>query len=193
MVTPRLPAVRLLAFEPVPPVPKRLADRLADTETEIYPYALSDAEGSVTINFTPDNPHLSSLVSMDGASTIPVISVEVERRTGDGLCAELGIDHIRFLKVDTEGHALGVLRGFNSMIESRNIDIIQFEYNYMSIYSKTSLRDSYTMLTPAMRTGRLLPDRVEFTEYAPAMDNLIQSNWIAVRNDLFADIDTLSR
>jgi FkbM family methyltransferase len=191
MVTPRLPAVRLLAFEPVPPVRKHLADRLAGTKTEIYPYALSDAAGSVTINFTPDNPHLSSLVSMDGASTIPVTSVEVERRTGDGLCTELGIDHIRFLKVDTEGHDISVLRGFTGMIEMGRIDIIQFEYNYMSIYSRTFLRDFYTMLTPAMRIGRLLPDRVEFTEYAPAMDNFIQSNWIAVRNDLVADIASL--
>jgi len=191
MVTPQTPRVRLLAFEPVPPVRERLERKLAGSGAEIYPYAMSDGSGTVSINYTPDNPHLSSLVSMEGASTIPVTSVDVERRTGDDLCAELGIDHIRFLKIDTEGHDMSVLRGFAGMIEAGKVDVIQFEYNYMSIYSRVFLRDFYEMLAPGMIIGRLLPNRVEFADYDFSADNFIQSNWIAVRADLVGDIAML--
>jgi len=190
MVRPHVPQVRLLAFEPVPPVRERLERKLAGTGVEVFPYALSDTRGSVTINYTPDNPHLSSLVSMSGDG-LAVTSVEVERRTGDDLCAELGIDHIRFLKVDTEGHDMAVLRGFAGMIAGGRVDVIQFEYNYMSVYSRTFLRDFYEMLAPTMKIGRLLPQRVEFADYDFGADNFIQSNWIAVRRDQLADIASL--
>lgn len=193
MVVPHLPQARLLAFEPVPPVREKLKKSLEGTSAEVLSYALSNEAGSVTINYTPDNPHLSSLVSMDGDSAIAVNSVEVERRTGDDLCRELGIDRIRFLKVDTEGHDLGVLQGFARMITEGRIDVIQFEYNYMSIYSRTFLKDFYDMLAPGMAIGRLLPNRVEFAEYDFAADNFIQSNWIAVRTDLTEDRAALSQ
>lgn len=188
MVTPHLDRVRLLAFEPVPPVREKLQRKLAGTGAEIYPYAMSDGSGAITINYTPGNPHLSSLVSMEGAPSLPVVSVEVERRTGDDLCAELGIDRIRFLKVDTEGHDLAVLKGFAGMIAAGRVDVIQFEYNYMSVYSRTLLKDFHDMLEPGMRIGRLLPKGVEFSPYEIGSENFIQSNWIAVRSDLHADV-----
>jgi FkbM family methyltransferase len=187
MVVPYLPQARLLSFEPVPPVREKLTRGLAGTSAEVLSHALSNETGSVSINFTPENPHLSSLESMDGDSSIAVSSVEVERRTGDALCRELGIDHIRFLKVDTEGHDLKVLQGFARMIAEGRIDVIQFEYNYMSIYSRTFLKDFYDMLAPTMVIGRLLPERVEFADYDFSAENFIQSNWIAVRADLTED------
>lgn len=193
MVVPYLPQARLLAFEPVPPVREKLGKALAGTSAEILGYAMSNDTGSVTINYTPDNPHLSSLESMEGDSAIAVCSVEVERRTGDDLCLELGIDRIRFLKVDTEGHDLKVLQGFARMLAEGRIDVIQFEYNYMSVYSRTFLKDFYEMLAPTMAIGRLLPNQVEFAEYDFSMDNFIQSNWIAVRADLVEDRAILSR
>lgn len=178
------PGARLIAFEPVPQVRERLAANLARGGAEILPYALSNAVGTVEINYTPGNSHFSSIETIGEDMSMASEVVEVQRRTGEDVCAELGITHIRFLKVDTEGHDLKVIEGFRSLIDAGRVDVIQFEYNYMSIFSRTFLRDFFASLAPQMRIGRLLRDRIEYFEYAPALDNFIQANFIAVRADL---------
>lgn len=184
LVLDHAPGARLVAFEPVPPVREQLATNVADKGAEILPYALSNEAGTIEINYTPGNSHFSSIETIGKDLEMVGQVVEVQRRTGTDICAELGITHIRFLKVDTEGHDLKVIEGFRSLIASGAIDVIQFEYNYMSIYSRTFLRDFFAVLTPQMRIGRLLRDRIEYFAYAPALDNFIQANFIAVRADL---------
>jgi hypothetical protein len=49
--------------------------------------------------------------------------IEVQLRTGREFCAEQGIDHIDYLKVDAEGHDLEVLKGFDLGI----VDFVQVE------------------------------------------------------------------
>ncbi|MDB5706261.1 MAG: putative methyltransferase [Sphingomonas bacterium] len=184
LVVDNAPGARLIAFEPVPPVRDQLIGNLAGRNAEILPYALSDQAGKVEINYTPGNSHFSSIETVGKDTQMEGQVVEVQRRTGDDICAELGIGHIRFLKVDTEGHDLKVIEGFRNAIDASRIDVIQFEYNYMSIFSRTFLRDFFAALTPGMRIGRLLRDRIEYFDYAPALDNFIQANFIAVRADL---------
>jgi FkbM family methyltransferase len=179
-----VPDARLIAFEPVPPVRDELTRNLAGSDVDVVPFALSNEAGPIKINYTPENPHLSSLEAVDESGRIAVQTVEVQRSLGDQICAERGISHIRFLKVDTEGHDLRVIEGFQNLIGSSGVDVIQFEYNYMSIYSRTFLKDFFAALTPTMRIGRLLRNRVEFFDYAPQLDNFIQANFIAVRTDL---------
>ncbi|MFA6112606.1 MAG: FkbM family methyltransferase [Sphingomonas sp.] len=157
LVVDHAPDARLVAFEPVPPVREQLIANLAGGRAEILPYALSNSASEI---------------------------VEVQRRTGEDVCAELGVTHIRFLKIATEGQDLEVIEGFRTLIDAGAIDVIQFEYNYMSIFSRTFLRDFFAALTPQMRIGRLLRDRIEYFEYAPLLDNFIQANFIAVRSDL---------
>jgi FkbM family methyltransferase len=178
------PGARLVAFEPVPSLRERLTANLAGRGVEILPYVLSNGAGTVEINYTPDNPRFSSIEATDKEASMASDVIEVRRCVGDGVCAELGITHIHLLKVGTEGHDLKVIEGFRNLIEASAIDVIQFEYNYMSIFSRTFLRDFFAALTPQMRIGRLLRDRIEYFEYAPPLDNFIQANFVAVRSDL---------
>jgi FkbM family methyltransferase len=184
LVLANAPDARLIAFEPVPAVRATLAANLAGSSATILPYAMSDQSGIVEINYTPDNSHFSSIEAMEEDLKMDCVKIEVPRKTGGEVCAELGIDHIRFLKVDTEGHDLQVIQGFRDMITQDKIDVIQFEYNYMSIYSKTFLKDFFSELTPRMKIGRLLRNRLEYFEYSPPLDNFIQSNFVVVRADL---------
>jgi len=184
LVVDNAPGATLIAFEPVPPVRAQLTANIAGKGVEILPYALSNQAGTVEINYTPGNSHFSSIETIGEKLEMPGEIVTVERRTGAEVCAERGITRIRFLKIDTEGHDLKVIEGFQSMIDSAQIDVIQFEYNYMSIFSRTFLRDFFAALTPGMRIGRLLRDRIEYFDYAPPLDNFIQANFIAVRSDL---------
>jgi FkbM family methyltransferase len=180
------PEARLLAFEPVPAMRDELQQNLAGSHAEIFDLALSDAAGRLQINYIASNPHISSLETLGEGWADIGEPIEVELSTGDAVCAAHGVDHIRFLKIDTEGHDLKALRGFRGMLDRSAIDVIQFEHNFMSIYSRTFLKDFFAELTPTMRIGRLLRKRVEFFDYAPALDNFIQANFIAVRADLAA-------
>jgi FkbM family methyltransferase len=180
------PEARLIAFEPVPPVCDDLRQNLSGRKIEIHCCALSNESGRVTVNFIPSNPYLSSLETIGQDLNVEGQSVEVERTTGDGFCEESGVGHIRLLKVDTEGHDLKVLEGFHSMLAQDKIDIIQFEYNYMSIFSRTFLRDFFQLLDGNYRIGRLLRNRIDFFEYSMNVDNFIQANFVAVNRKFLA-------
>jgi len=175
---------RLLAFEPVPVVRHELEAALAGTSAEVLEFALSDQSGRAQINYTPSNPHFSSLETFGEELERDDTPVEIELRTGDDVCAEYHVDRIRFLKVDTEGHDLKTIRGFRGLLDRGAIDVIQFEYNFMAIYSRTFLKDFFAELAPQMRIGRLLRNKIEYFEYTPALDNFMQANFIAVRVEL---------
>jgi len=75
-----------------------------------------------------------------------ITSVKIELDTLDNFCNDNKIDCIDFLKIDTEGHELDVLKGGIQMIKKGNIKIIQFEFNEMNIISRVFLRDFYEIL-----------------------------------------------
>jgi FkbM family methyltransferase len=177
---------RLIAFEPIPAVCDELRQNLAGRPAEIHCQALSSEAGTVTVNFIPSKPYLSSIETLGQDWNVEGQSVEVVRTTGDTFCAENGVDHIRLLKVDTEGHDLKVLAGFKSMLSADKIDIIQFEYNYMSVFSRTFLRDFFELLEKNYKIGRLLRNQVDFFDYTMSLDNFIQANFVAVNRRLLA-------
>lgn len=61
-------------------------------------------------------------------------------------CDEQGIEKIDFLKIDTEGFELEVLRGAKQLIDERKITMIQFEFNEMNVVSRVFLKDFYALL-----------------------------------------------
>lgn len=73
---------------------------------------------------------------------------EVEIVAGAEFCRARGIDHVSFLKIDTEGHDLEVIRGFGEMLEM--VDFVQVEAGTNS-YNETHvpLRDFQTLLDQA--------------------------------------------
>ncbi len=73
---------------------------------------------------------------------------EVEIITGADFCRGRGIDRVSFLKVDTEGHDLEVVRGFGPLLEI--VDFVQVEAG-TNEYNRTHvpLRDFQTVLGQA--------------------------------------------
>lgn len=108
---------------------------------------------------------------------------------GDSFCDKHSIEQINFLKIDTEGHDLEVLFGFDAMLRNNKIDVIQFEYNKYNIYTKRLLNDFYRFLNETctddgFRIGRLYPSGVYFKAYHPNDENFVDGNILAVRSDL---------
>jgi FkbM family methyltransferase len=102
-------------------------------------------------------------------------------RTLDEFCAEMEIQRIDLLKLDTEGHELSVLEGARGLLESRAIDTIQFEFGGANIDSRTFLRDIVDVLRPTHAVHRLLKDGIEPLRNDEREEIFTYANYIAVR------------
>ncbi len=126
------PAAQIHAFEPVPTTFRQLSAAVRDrANVHVHQLALSRAEGAATMLTQADST--LSRVTRAGAAETGVM-VEVRTRPGHAVAAELGVGLISYLKIDTEGHDLEVLRGFEPVLD--DVDFVQVEAS-MNPYNKT--------------------------------------------------------
>lgn len=102
-----------------------------------------------------------------------VQSVKVQVTTLDLFCETHNIERIDYLKIDTEGHELDVLKGASRLLESGGIKAIQFEFNSMNVCSRVFLQDFY----------QILPG---FSFYRLDSNRLIPLNDYHAENEMFA-------
>ncbi|HTV73579.1 MAG TPA: FkbM family methyltransferase [Candidatus Acidoferrales bacterium] len=84
-----------------------------------------------TFFVSPDQSNVSNVHTLDAALTA------------------LGWDEVDLLKIDAEGYDLQVMRGAESLIKSRRIGVIQFEYNRAWQLVGDTLRGAYLLLEEA--------------------------------------------
>ena len=108
--------------------------------------------------------------------------VKVKIVNGDRFCQDNYIDHLDFLKMDTEGSELDILKGFHQMLVSKKITAIQFEYGKINIVSKSLLVDFYNYLKPlGYAIGKIYPKTVDFRDYNIVHEDFCGPNFIAVK------------
>lgn len=119
-----------------------------------------------------------------------VKEMSVNFNTIDNFIEAHGIEKITLLKIDTEGGELDILKGAETSLSKRKIDVIQFEFNEMNVISRAFMKDFITLL-PDFNLYRLLPNGFLPVGYPLGG---------AVRNEIFAfqnivafrkEIDTL--
>jgi FkbM family methyltransferase len=120
------PDATIFAFEPAEAGYNKLA-RTVESLPRVRTFRLAlgrevsrahlRAKGASPANRIVESPSLFERSRLD-----PVTIV-----AGDAFAAEHGIDRIGFLKIDTEGHDLDVLVGFQRMLSEMRIDILQAE------------------------------------------------------------------
>lgn len=130
------------AFEPIPETFELLDRNLrAQPKVQTRHIALTSSDmGSLTM-YRGSHDTLATAVENPlnrGAS------VDVEALTGDSYCQREGIDRIDLLKVDTEGHDLAVLQGFDGMLSTGRVDVVQFEF---TLFASTPGRGCGTSTT----------------------------------------------
>jgi FkbM family methyltransferase len=106
---------------------------------------------------------------------------EVSLTSIDAYCRDRSIQHINLLKVDAEGHDSIVLLGALAMLQAREIDFIQFEYNQRWINERKLLRDAFKYLQPlGYRIGKLTGDAVQFyPNWHSELETYRESNYVA--------------
>lgn len=126
------PDANIYSFEPIGSVFEQLAANTkawstvhanhcalgADNTTKVV--RLYGAEDSVcnSLNESTMNP--------DAAAQLETIQIS----KGDTICTEKGIESIDFLKIDTEGYELEVIRGFSEMLKAGRIRAILCEVSF---------------------------------------------------------------
>jgi FkbM family methyltransferase len=185
------PGSRVFAFEPVRTTFDILVARLRDRPPapEVVPVlaALSDHDGEAPIFVSEEaGGELNSLharraeggagIRLGRSDAVPLVR-------GDAYCAGHGIDRIDFLKIDTEGHEVAVLKGFRDTLAAGRIEVVQFEYGGTWLDSRTQLADAFDLLAPlAYEIGRIRPDGVAVLPgYDQAADNFRYANYLAFR------------
>jgi FkbM family methyltransferase len=179
------PQVRVLAFEPHPLTFKALQESVPDNvktfnkavgaaegELELFDYC--DADGSEHASIYKD-----VIESIHGRKSL---SHTVEMVTLDAILKAENIARVDLLKIDTEGNELDVLRGAIEHISGGKIDVIHFEFNEMSVISRTFFKDIWDFLD-GYDFYRLLPAGMyRLEKYEPLFCELFAfQNVVAIR------------
>lgn len=115
------PQAEIHAFEPVAPTFVELEKNLSGKNIHMHRIAIGAKPGVGHIVMTGDSRMRQvSDHAQKHASSIPVTTI-------DAFCKGHAIDHIGFLKIDTEGGDLDVLLGANEILTRAAIDIVKVE------------------------------------------------------------------
>jgi FkbM family methyltransferase len=189
------------AFEPTAASFARLVAKTdGHAQIRAHHFGLSDRDAMLDMDVSAGRSQKSAVTTSDARrATADIDDYRIESCRfvrGDAFCAEHGIAWIDFLKIDTEGHDFAVLKGFGAMLAQGQIGAIQFEYNRLNASMRTLLRDFYDLLDSpeaGYAIGRVYPNSVEFKAYDHLDENFIDGNFLAVRRDAQALVESLAR
>lgn len=160
------PHAKIFAFEPTLTAYELLKKKLSTTAVQIFNLGLGAEKATKKIySYTHDTGSAHSSVFKEVFTKIhnakTVKEIEFECTTIDDFCAEHNITTIDFLKIDTEGNELNILKGATKMLAEDKVHFIQFEFNEMNIISRVFLKDFYDMLIQyefyRLSEGKLIP------------------------------------
>ncbi len=177
-------AVLVHAFEPSPTAARTFLETVGnDPLVKLHRFGFSDETGVAMLHAPTSGSSIATLhattFEMQGRA---LVVDRIELRTVDGFCQEQGIERIHYLKVDTEGHELSVLKGAHEMIEQGKVDFIQFEFGECHLDSRVYFRDLFTFLSPRYLVHRILPEGIwPLPAYAPDLEIFHTANYLAIK------------
>jgi len=151
----------IYSFEPHPTNFETLRKRTSGSKIEPYCVALGEKAGESILYDRADRDG-SSLASLyeEVISEIhkeDTTSINISIDTLDNFVQRKNLQYIDFVKIDTEGNELSVLKGAKELIKNSKIGCIHFEFNEMNIISRVFMRDFRSILNN-YDLFRLLPN-----------------------------------
>ncbi len=143
------PGSRIHAFEPHPKTFASLRQRTAGPLVTLVNMAVSDRSGTMQLyDFAEaDGSTQASLAQASVGMFDPdTVSHTVEVTTIDAYMAKTGTGIVDFLKIDTEGFDINVLRGAKGALDRGAIKAIQFEFIPANIAMRVTMRDFFEIL-----------------------------------------------
>jgi FkbM family methyltransferase len=147
------PHSKLYSFEPNPFTFNELNRNIKqiDSESNLFNIGFGEsAEEQILYTYkndqTSEHASLNKKVFQELYNVTDAKEINVRIETLDEFCFKNNINSVNFMKIDTEGHELMVLKGAKKLIESNKIDIIQLEFNEMNSVNRIFLHDFYSIL-----------------------------------------------
>lgn len=175
--------VKMTLFEPIPHLYDALCKQYR--QHNIFPYALSNHNEPGSFAYYAQEPALSSLYARESVTQqlkLQPKTITVKKMTLDAFCTEHSIDHVDFIKIDTEGSEYDILQGCKILMQSKAIGLIQFEYGGTYVDAHTTLKDVYDLLKNyeyslyRIVSGGLIPIPFWFNE----LEDYQYANYLAV-------------
>lgn len=140
------PWLTMIGFEPEPSEFTRLTASASDHEV-IHPAALYHSEGEVRLHVTR-NPYCSSLYPPNqslvqrlrpGDKRMEVVGTQsLQATTLDRVLGEMGVPSVDFIKLDTQGSELDILRGAEISLAGGVIGV-EVEVQFLPLYQGAAL------------------------------------------------------
>jgi len=110
------------------------------------------------------------------------IWIRVNTISLDEYCRNNEIEHIDFLKIDTEGNEWAVLDGARELLAKGAIKTIQFEYGGCYLDAGTTLKMIFDILIPRdFKIGKVTSQEIKFYDrFIPELEIYDFCNYIAV-------------
>lgn len=171
------PEARIHAFEPILPTFAVLAQNVAAIPLiSAHNLALGASPGEIVMTATAYSTNNRVVPDRPGWRNLARVAVN----TGDAFCAEHGITTISYLKIDTEGHDLDVLAGFEAMLP--RIDFVQVE---ASMNPHNQLHVPFRALEDLLRGAGFLLFHLYDQTFQNRFPALRRSNPVFIQERLF--------
>lgn len=177
---------RVFLFEPIPETFRNLKSNLVEFDKKglirCFPIAMSNEAGDAEMVVLSRTGGTNSLEYDKAMAHNALERVSIARNTLSAFCQAEKIDHIHFLKCDTEGHDAKVLQGAADLFRSGCIDVSQFEYNHRWVYARHYLKDVFDLLDGLpYRVARIRPDHIEvFEGWHFELERFFEANYLIV-------------
>ncbi len=189
MIKELAPAAQVYSFEPHPHSFQELAQLESLGGVRAFQLALGEIEGQMELYGVADGTE-SALASLhkgviEELHKREAQSIPVQVKKLDRIIVELNVPHIHLLKVDTEGHELSVFRSGIKALESKKVELVQFEFNEMNVMSRTFFKDFWELLQDFLLV-RLTPHGgLPIQQYSPTLHEIFSLQTIVgFRRDL---------
>lgn len=179
-----LPDALIFAFEPNPISFELLKSSLLNANDSCFCLGFGDVAEKRTMYTYLNKPACEQASLYETVITQfhqqQTQEINIELTTVDKFCREHHIEAVDFLKIDTEGNELNVLKGARQMLAENRIAVIQFEFNHMNVISRVFLKDFFDIL-PDYDIYRLDTDRLIPLPFYQAYDEIfVYQNLLAV-------------
>lgn len=183
----RITNIEIHAFEPVNSTFKVLKKNILNHQlgscVNFNNLALSSENGIDKIYVSGENAGTNSL-HRDGLNQNQQ-TLSIQKSTAADYCTKLDIKKIHFLKIDTEGHDVEVLKGALPLFKEQKILVCQFEYNFRWVYSQHFLKEVFDLLNDLpYKIGKITNSKIQFyNKWHPELERFFEGNYIIMHNN----------
>jgi FkbM family methyltransferase len=154
------PEVDIFCFEPHPVNFKALKTNASNLNLKLFQCGVGSSTGVLNLyDYADDDGSSHASFYKDVIEEIhnrKAVGHQVNIIALDQFVEQNGIDRVSLLKIDTEGHEMEVLKGFERWIRAGKVDLIHFEFNEMNVVSRVFFKDFWDFL-PNYNFYRMLP------------------------------------